>query len=211
MKSARDGGGTTNFQYSDDGKMTKKERGNLKTEMSYDTEGRLIKIDKTENGVKETTAFLYDFEGRLLRTTLPNNNVVIYVSQVYEVEIGSATPKSQSRTSYLFQKYRSAAYKTEYTEGSTTAAGTVYYFHNNNIGSTIAASDVNGAIITEYTYDASGKIVDVKGNDVARYKYSGKELIGTLYYFGARFYDPDVSIYFIFIFSPVCLNYVYMT
>lgn len=57
----------------------------------------------------------------------------------------------------------------------------------------IAASDVNGAVVTQYTYDAFGKAT-ADGPDVARYKFSGKERFSDLYYFGARFYDPDVSL-----------------
>jgi len=68
---------------------------------------------------------------------------------------------------------------------------TVYYYHTDHLGSVIAVSGNGGSIDTTYSYDAFGKAT-VQGPDVSRYKYSDKEMFEDLYYFGARFYDPDV-------------------
>lgn len=179
------------FKYSADGNLIAKSDGaGAKTsEMKYDADGRLSKL----NG----TSFTYDFGGHLIKVVRANGDVTIYPNQTYEIDISATGAKSH--TSYLVHGYRRAsATTTEETtekemEGEKPAVPTVHYFHSDQLGSTIAASDANGAIVTQYRYDAFGKAT-VHGPDVARYKFSGKELFGDLYYFGARFYDPDVSL-----------------
>jgi hypothetical protein len=56
----------------------------------------------------------------------------------------------------------------------------------------ITASSETGNTVMQYQYDSFGTVV-VDGPDVAQYKFSGKERSGSLYYFGACFYDPEVS------------------
>ncbi|KAL0950271.1 hypothetical protein HGRIS_010251 [Hohenbuehelia grisea] len=169
------------FKYSDDGLMTSKLDGLgtvLKT-MQYDANGRLALTDQM--------SFVYDFSGNLLKATMANGDVRLYINQAYEIDI----PKSgsASHTAYLVHGYRRAALQT--TDGSS--ADVVHYFHADHLGSTIAVSDDTGAIITQYSYDSFGKATVTQGQDVSRYKFSGKEAFGDLYYYGARFYEPDIG------------------
>lgn len=186
------------FDYSIDGNMTSKydEIAKEATTMVYDIEGRLVQLNQT--------SFLYDHGGNLIKTVHPNGDVTIYPSQSYEVNISSSGIKTH--TSYLTHGYRRASLSTEEDSGAKNVGpSTVYYFHNDHLGSTIAASNENGEIITQYEYDAYGKAT-VNGPDVARYKFSGKEQFGGLYYFGARFYDPDVRHCSSLLRPPISLN-----
>ncbi|KAE9393736.1 hypothetical protein BT96DRAFT_978801 [Gymnopus androsaceus JB14] len=166
------------FTYSKDGHILEKKdsSGAVTRTTKYDSGGRLIQVDDTH--------MVYDVGGRLLKCTRGSGDITIYPSQTYEVDIPSSGKKKH--TSYLVHGYRRASLTNE--DGDAV----VHYFHNDQLGSTVAVSDSEGIIITQYKYDAFGK-VSVEGKDVARYKFSGKELIEDLYYFGARFYDCSIG------------------
>jgi uncharacterized protein RhaS with RHS repeats len=165
------------FKYSKDGNLTKKVANGKTNTMNYDAEGQLVDLDGT--------TFLYDYGGRMIKSAVRNGEVTIYPSETYEVSTSVSGKKSH--TAYIFHGFRRASLTK--TEDSTN----VYYFLNDHLGSTIAASDETGKIITRYKYESFGKVVVDGELDVARYKYQGKQQFGSLYYFGARFYDPDVS------------------
>ncbi|KAJ8503362.1 hypothetical protein ONZ45_g10923 [Pleurotus djamor] len=167
------------FKYSSDGRLVSKcdGAGGELTSMEYDAEGRLSKLNNT--------SFLYDFAGRLLKATFADGSSRIYASQSFEVDISSSGDKTS--TAYLVHGYRRAALTT------SSSTSTVHYFHSDHLGSTVAVSDDNGDIISEYQYDSFGKLKSRSGDDLARYKFSGKEFFDGLYYFGARFYDPDTG------------------
>ncbi len=180
LSEIRDQSGATqySFKYSDDGKMTAKldASGTEKRVMKYDSEGRLSEVDGTK--------FVYDFTSRLIKATLPNGDVTIYPTQSYEIDIHSGGKTVHS--SYIVQGYRRAALT------SSSESSSVNYFHTDHLGSITAVSDESGDIITQYDYGPYGQASVIKGTDVSRYKFSGKEQFGDLYYFGARFYDPEV-------------------
>jgi RHS repeat-associated protein len=73
---------------------------------------------------------------------------------------------------------------------------TITYLHNDFLGSAIAATDANGAVIWQEDYNPYGERLinntDASGN---RQFYTGKPLDTEtgLTYFGARYYDPAVG------------------
>lgn len=172
------------FKYSVDGNTTAKLDGSGKevNTMTYNSHGRLTKLDGT--------TFVYDFGGRLIKATTSEGNVTYYPSPAYEVTkpAGGKT----NNTSYIMYGYRRAALSSSVASDGKVESTTVYYFHADHLGNTIAASDGSGTMITSYEYDPLGTVT-VDGPDVARYKFSGKEKFGNYYYFGARFYDPEIG------------------
>ncbi|KAL6297836.1 hypothetical protein BKA93DRAFT_831210 [Sparassis latifolia] len=180
-----DGHTECSFTYSPDGNLISKSNGAgiEKNTMKYDANGRLVQLDET--------SFVYDFSGHLIKAVLPNGDVTMYPSQSYEVTVSASG--RETHTSYLVHGYRRASLSTTKENVKGRSHGpVVYYYHTDHLGSTVAASDEKGNIVTLYHYDGFGK-VSIDGPDVARYKYSGKEQFAGFYYFGARFYDPDVS------------------
>ena len=186
LTTVQDQQGTTVYSvtYSVDGNITAKLSGSGATvnSMSYDSAGQLSQLDGT--------TFIYDFGGRMIKATTSSGDVTYYPSQSYEVNM--LAQGEVSVTSYLMHGYRRAAFTSFLTSDGKVDSTTVYYFHSDHLGSTVAASNTSGMIITNYSYDAFGTVT-VKGPDVARYKFSGKEQFGDFYCFGARFYDPQVK------------------
>ncbi|KAF9027293.1 hypothetical protein BDZ89DRAFT_1258726 [Hymenopellis radicata] len=174
-----DGGTEFSFTYSNDGNILEKldSSGAAMKTMKYDSQGRLVQVNDTR--------MLYDFGGRLIKCTRANGDVTIYANQAYEVNISSSGKKTHA--AYLVHGYRRASLTHE--EGGSAE---VYYYHNDHLGSTVAVSDSQGSLVTQYKYDAFGQVT-IEGDDLARYKFSGKELIEDFYNFGARFYDPSIG------------------
>ena len=67
----------------------------------------------------------------------------------------------------------------------------VKYFHQDHLGSNRIITDPNGALVSRLDYEPFGK--DLSSNN-AKYKFTGKEKdSSSLYYFGARYYDPGIG------------------
>lgn len=90
-----------------------------------------------------------------------------------------------SRTDYIFAGSACIAEKKN---------GVVRYYHQDHLGSGRVVTDQNGAEVARYKYGPFGATISHTGSDM-RYKFTGKpEDAGTgLYYFGARYYDPEIG------------------
>lgn len=69
----------------------------------------------------------------------------------------------------------------------------IYFYHNDRLGSPRVITDSKGGIVWISDYEDFGKPVNEKGE--SDYKYTGKELDENtgLYYYGARYYDPETG------------------
>jgi len=69
--------------------------------------------------------------------------------------------------------------------------GSLLFYHPDHLGSSTLITNSSGGVVSELEYEPFGSLVE--GSD-ERYLYEGKELDDTgLYYFGARYYDPDLA------------------
>ncbi|PFH46733.1 hypothetical protein AMATHDRAFT_199097 [Amanita thiersii Skay4041] len=175
------------FQYSVDGNRVseKDATGAVSSTMSYDSQGRLAKMDGWQ--------FTYDYTGRLIKAS-DGDKAIYYPSESYESQVSQGR---ESHTSYLIYNHRLASVLSD-NSGYLT-----YYYHHDHLGSTIATSDVSGSLIESDDYDAFGSIThwgpDGKAYVPARYTYCGKQFFEKsfsdegFYYFGSRFYDPETG------------------
>jgi RHS repeat-associated protein len=80
-----------------------------------------------------------------------------------------------------------------------TPSGQAYYYHYDGLGSTIAITDLSGAIKNKYAYDTYGKVLNqVEDPQVPNpFKYIGEYGVmddgNGLLYMRARYYDPEVG------------------
>lgn len=87
-----------------------------------------------------------------------------------------------------------------YSAGSTVnipgypEEGTLFFI-TNHIQSTCITTDSKGSLSSRITYTPYGDIFDQSGNDNFSAKFTGNDLdeASGLYYFGARYYDPDIG------------------
>jgi RHS repeat-associated protein len=80
-------------------------------------------------------------------------------------------------------------------EEQITSGGTRYYYHQDQIGSTVALSDSGGNQVQTYAYDPYGNLTSSSGSITNPFQFQGQFLDAAtgLYYLRARFYDPVAS------------------
>ena len=75
----------------------------------------------------------------------------------------------------------------------TDSAG-ARYFLPDALGSTLALTDSNGAVQTQYSYEPFGKTTTTGASNSSTFQYTGRENDGTgLYYYRARYYHPTLQ------------------
>jgi RHS repeat-associated protein len=131
----------------------------------YDTFGR--RISETVGGVP--TEFLYDGLN-LIQQTMPT------VPNTFPTTILTGLGFDERFT----------------RSGGDTFSGLVTReFLTDALGSTIALTDTNGAVQTQYTYEPFGKVSVGGASDSNPYQFTGRENDGTgLYFYRARYYSP---------------------
>jgi RHS repeat-associated protein len=67
------------------------------------------------------------------------------------------------------------------------------FFLNDALGSTIALTDTSGSIVRSYTYDPDGNATTTGTGATTDLKFAGGHQVGSLYHFGARYYDPAIA------------------
>jgi RHS repeat-associated protein len=166
----------------------------------YDSNGNMIsKADSSG-----TTQFAWDFENRLIQAVTPSSGSVSYKYDALGRRIQSA-PSNGASTNFRYdgqdvsQDKTSAGVITEYLNGPgidnkirQKTGTTLYYFAQDQLGSTTALTDSKGALVERETYDAYG---NTAGTAKTRYGFTGRErdsLTGLVYY-RARFYDPQLG------------------
>jgi len=94
-------------------------------------------------------------------------------------------------TNTMKKYYYAGATRVAMREGSSS----VYYLLGDHLGSTSVVTDPGGAILSATRYDPWGELRAVSGPSQTSYGYTGQRAekgLG-LYFYGARFYDPQLS------------------
>ena len=69
----------------------------------------------------------------------------------------------------------------------------IFFFHNDQLGSTRVITDQDGKVVWSADYLPFGGTFNENGNH-AEFKYNSKEFDNTgFYYYGARYYDPNIG------------------
>ena len=188
-----------------------------KTTYAYDKENRLTKINKN-------TPLTYDANGNLLSKKVSNNVVATYAWDYDNMLTGATISGASYTYAYdpLGQRVKRVAggVETRYiTAGGTvlaemdannnitayyvyglgliskvTPSGSAYYYHYDNLGSTVAMTDSSGNIVNKYAYDPYGKVLSQVEGISNPFKYVGAFGVmdegNGLLYMRARYYDP---------------------
>ncbi len=184
-------GNFTNYDYSSENqliKVSEYKNGSLVkiSEYSYDALGRRInKVIKDFEKLSELARkYLYHGQDILAELDESNNTLAVYTHSTLRMD------------DVLSVDVRSKKFAT--TEGS-------YFFLKDDLGSIVDITDSNGTVVQHYSYSAFGRILGIKdgiGNDItgsphitSHYAYTGREFDSEtgLYYYRARYYDPNSS------------------
>jgi len=190
---------TANYEYNEHGSMKKMphleemtwdfaerlcyvERGTTKAYYNYDGGGERVRKVVEKGSIVETRLYLGGFEIYRKKT---GNNLVL-----------------ERETLHVMDDTKRVALVETLTVGSGTTVPVLRYQLSNNIESATLELDENASIISYEEYYPYGDTSYQAGRSVSevrqkRYRYTGKEKDeeSGLYYYGARYYDPIISMF----------------
>ena len=163
----------------------------------YDDLNRLVSLTSLNAaGVAQSqTRFVYDFASRkcVQQTFSWNNGAWQKTSEkryIYdEMEVVQERDESNTVTASNLWSSSVGGLLARRTQNATTFPS---YDANGNV---TGLTDVSGARVAKYRYDAFGNTLEASGPQAASnpYRFSTKEAVGGLYYFGFRFYSPGLG------------------
>ncbi len=175
-----------NVQYDKDGNMVYGPLNGVMTEFVFDCRNRLIQAGDT--------SYEYDAEN--------NRTAVTTRTKRTEYVINSQPELSQVLQSKIIENNNEeSAEITYYYYGQGLLAqenGQDYLtYHFNNVGSTMAVTDQNGALIAKYNYSPYGELIEGEYDENIQFLYNGQYGVVTdgngLYYMRARYYNVDIK------------------
>jgi RHS repeat-associated protein len=195
---------STFYTYNTLDQLVSSESGGALSTYSYDPRGNLLQTVSPTG----TTTYTWDARDRMTGVVLPDTSMVSYVydhenRRVASTEAGATTSYLWDRLSaygdVLAEYDSTGAVVVEYTLGligliSQKTSADQEYFLTDGQGNTRLTLNSQGNIVSRYSYDAFGNMIEAVGN-TSDYLYSGhssESSIG-LYYMRARFYDPTLG------------------
>jgi RHS repeat-associated protein len=145
--------------------------------LTYGPENRLISVAEGD----ALTEFVYDGDGGRVKkqvTTGSETSTTTYIGSLFEITDGVVKK-------HIF----AGANKVCTVEPEHT-----YYAHSDHLGSGNIITNETGSEVVHYEYQPYGQISQQTGSDVTNYKFTGKELDNTgFYFYSARYYDPEIG------------------
>ncbi|HZW56798.1 MAG TPA: RHS repeat-associated core domain-containing protein, partial [Nitrososphaerales archaeon] len=190
---------TTTYLYSSYNRLTQENTSSWTATLTYDKNGNLKKI---VNG-STSWNYYYDYENHLTGVSKNGANVQnsTYDAQGRRIEqnVSGATVAYvyQGSNNIIYEKNLSSGVVTKhyYADGMQVgelSGSTSYYLQQDSIGSTRLATTSTGAIQFSSDYLPFGPEYNPSGSGIY-FLFTGKLIdpVTGLYYFGARYYDPE--------------------
>jgi RHS repeat-associated protein len=170
----------TALTYDDNGNRTQKTKGTDTWDYTYDYENRLKKVEKNSVTLEE---YVYNGDGERLQVT-ENSVTSTYIRSGLDILYEE---NNNGTAQYIYGPPGLLAKRTTLNQETST-----YYYHTDHLGSTRLVTDSNKNIVSAMTYHPFGMSSIEEGSE--NLLYNGKEKDSTgLYYYGARYYDPDIG------------------
>jgi RHS repeat-associated protein len=185
--------GNTSFQYDLNGNLTQKTANSLTSTLQYDYENRLVRINYPSQAGGGWTEFVYDALGRRLKT-IEKNSLGQITGESHCVYDGLDLIADLNGLDTLVAAYTHGPGFDDPLICRYNNAD--YYYHTNHQGSVTELLGQSGGIVKTYRYDAFGNILQETGPAWNRgFTYTGRERHARsgLYYYRARFYDPQTG------------------
>lgn len=183
------------YGYDNNGNQTEKIVPSAATgwSQSWDSENRLIKVEKGTATDKRTVTFTYDPQGRRIE-----KKIEILANGTTSTETYAYVYDGDNILLEIQTSPNGATEKTVYTHGAGVdehlaleRSGQSYFYHADGLGSIVSITDRNRAVVQSYEYDNYG-MVRPSTSFRNSYTYTGREWDKEtgLYYYRARYYDP---------------------
>lgn len=154
---------------------------------TYDLKNRLVEVSKYNSEINDTevvATYLYDSNNYRIQKTDSEGKVTKYIFDIYGnciEEIYEDTPS----VNYVFMNNRHLA---------RVSDGNTLFYGLNNVGSTVLLTDSQGNPVWNGDITPYGDDQETTSN-IETVKYTGKTIDEDtgLYYFNARWYDPNLG------------------
>ena len=166
--------------------------------MAYKYNGR-NRLNEVIKSGKKIASYGYDYSGKRLKVD-EGGKLTYFVYNYLGQMIYEDQKTDRKQISYYYGLGRIIA-KSE--KGNGVQAGEkIYYYHHDNLGSTMLITDEAGEVVFEQDYAPFGQDLYKAGTYEkpeqkveAGYKYTGQkeDSLTGLYYYNARYYDPEIS------------------
>ncbi|MBU7025318.1 MAG: hypothetical protein HXS48_00135, partial [Theionarchaea archaeon] len=174
----------TTFTYDEKGNTVTKNDGINAWSYAYDTRNLLEQVVKDQQVVGE---YVYDGNGIRIQKTEWIDSLEYYQTTIYVY----------SGLSVIYEKNLDTGQEATYVYGPTGRIAKkvnelIDYYHTDHLGSTRLVTAESGTVVTDAAYNPFGEPITEQEE---RYLYSGKERDSStgLYYYGARYYDPQLG------------------
>ncbi len=176
-----------------------------KTGVSYtwDANGNLTgKTDATR-----TTTYRYEGDNRLVQVTRGGSTLASFTYDAFGRRVSKTTSTGTVYFVYdgediLAEVDASGNLLTYYVHGpgideplAMVRGGQTYYYHADALGTITHLTNASGAVVQSYDYDSFGNLTAQSGSVTQPYTYTAREWDAetSLYYYRARYYDPQVG------------------
>ena len=173
---------------------------------SYDNNGNTL----TKVTSAGTTTFGGDYENRLTGVTLPGTGGTLsfkydpFGRRIYKSSTSGTAVYAYDGDNLIEETNSSGTAVARYSQGlnideplAMLRSSTTSYYEADGLGSLTSLSNTSGALANTYTYDSFGNLVTSSGSLVNSFRYTGREFDTetSLYYYRARYYDPNSGRY----------------
>jgi RHS repeat-associated protein len=170
---------------------------------AYDVNGNLVE----RRGPVGVTRYQYDSENRLIKVTRPDGAEVSYGyaptgERVWRRDASGITYFVTDGVNVLAELDANLNAKATYVHGPEIDAPLMmerdsrrYYYHTDRLGSIAVLTGDQAQVAASYDYDAFGNVRKSSASVPNPFTYTARELDPAtgLYYYRARYYDPDVG------------------
>jgi RHS repeat-associated protein len=151
--------------------------------IAYDEEHRVVSI---QDG-SILSQYTYGADRQRIKKTEGGTTTYYFFANYEEVWAGGS--QVEARTYYLANDQKIAQ---RIIQGGSD---TLSYVHADHLGSSVKLTDETGQVIQTIAYDPYGETALSEGATEPAYQYTGQEKDAEtgLYYYGARYYDPELG------------------
>jgi RHS repeat-associated protein len=171
---------------------------------TYDFNGSVLTSITGTN----TTSYAWDFENRLTTVTLPGSGGTVtfkydpFGRRIYKSSTSGTSIYAYDADNLIEETNGTGGVVARYTQTQNVdellamlRSSTTSYYEADGLGSITSLTNTAGAIASSYTYDSFGNLVASSGSLVNNYRYTAREFDTetNLYFYRARYYDPQVG------------------
>jgi len=204
------GGLTHSYTYDLNGNMTGVSFGGSTYAMSWNEENQMLSWVYNNGGANKTEKYWYNDAGtRIVKQDTGNalpSQETLYFNQFLSVLMDDTTGTSKMYTKNYFAGNERVSSALFVENGDACCLGNnIYYYHTDHLGSNTYMTDVGANIREHIEYTPWGESWEEENNlyqqnltqTALDYMFTGKELdsVTGLYYYGARYYDPQASVW----------------